>query len=558
MRILVVNFEFAHEPVHRSRPDAGHYRSDSRHATATIGPAAGVSSVTGTVSFTATPSGSSTPVTLCSQVSVENNSDNWQAACTFTEDTAGAYTIAAAYSGDSSNQASNNNLAPLTVVRATSTGLSTVSGDSNALAINSNMLAQPGLVCNAVLNTDSSVSLLEDGAILSGQGCPAFSGLSSGISSGAVYVDFANSNIYLTMISGGAVYAAYESIDQTTGACAQGPLLKLTTNALSNLEMNVDSVQGSVYILNSFGAFSDTLYILPIAPWSASALPTPAALSLDYSAQYGPIVIDPSNHQVYVNDLGDSAAGTAGTYTTAGFFVYAPNQSATPANNLQHVVGYNSGVTTTVLNVGTLLENGAGKLVLVNENPNASSTVLGVPIVVLDTTLFSFFTGTTKPSANNNDVDITPGAGLSTISATSQYTAIGGADINAASNVAYVFGFNSNSLTTPGMLLEYNLSPGAATPETVLSSSTAMPSLYGSLAPWNRLNYNPESTELVLSVGSQFGSGALGLTSPLCAGTPLSLTQLFGTSVCSPTPLRLPVARQFGFRLHLCDPAGPR
>ena len=125
-------------------------------ATATIGPAAGVSSVTGTVSFTATPSGSSTPVTLCSQVSVENNSDNWQAACTFTEDTAGAYTIAAAYSGDSSNQASNNT-APLTVVQATSTGLGTVSGDSNALAINSNN--SPGLVYNAVLNTDSSVSL---------------------------------------------------------------------------------------------------------------------------------------------------------------------------------------------------------------------------------------------------------------------------------------------------------------------------------------------------------------------------------------------------------------
>ena len=440
------------------------------------------------------------------------------------------------------------------ILRAQAT-LGTTTGDSNAFTINSNNT--PGLAYNAVLNSDSSVSLLEDGVMLSGQGCPAYmvSGSSLSVSSGAVYVDLANSNIYLAMISGGAVYAAYESIDQQ-GNCTQGPMLELTTNALSNLEMNVDPVQGSVYILNSFGAFPDTLYILPTAPWSASPLPTPATLSLDYSAQYGPIVIDPSNHMVYVNDLGDSTAGTVGTYSTAGFFVYDPNQSATPADNLQHVVGYNSGATTTVLNVETLLDNGAGKLVLINENPSASSSiVLGVPITVLDTTQFSFFTGTTKPSANNNNVDITPGAGLSTISATSQYTAIGGADINAASNVAYVLGFNSNSLTTPGMLLEYNLAPGAASPETVLSSSTAMPALYGSLAPWNRLNFNPESTELVLSVGSQFGAGALGLTSPLCAGTPLSLTQLFGSSV-APTPFGYPVVNSVSGYIYAIQP-GP-
>ncbi len=392
--------------------------------------------------------------------------------------------------------------------------------------------------------------------MLSGQGCPAYmvSGSSLSVSSGAVYVDLANSNIYLAMISGGAVYAAYESIDQQ-GNCTQGPMLELTTNALSNLEMNVDPVQGSVYILNSFGAFPDTLYILPTAPWSASPLPTPATLSLDYSAQYGPIVIDPSNHMVYVNDLGDSAYGAAGTYSTSGFFVYDPNQSTTPANNLQHVVGYNSGATTTVLNVETLLDNGAGKLVLINENPSASTVNLAVPITILDTTQFSFFTGTTKPSMNNNDVDITPGAGLSTISAASPYTAIGGADINAANSIAYVFGFNSNSLTTPGMLLEYNLSSSEGSPETVLSNSAAMPSLYSSLAPWSELNYDPESTELVLSVGSQYGSGALGLTSQLCAGTPISLTQLFGSS-SAPTPLDYPVVNSVSGYIYAIQP-GP-
>ena len=335
------------------------------------------------------------------------------------------------------------------ILRAQAT-LGTTTGDSNAFTINSNNT--PGLAYNAVLNSDSSVSLLEDGVMLSGQGCPAYmvSGSSLSVSSGAVYVDLANSNIYLAMISGGAVYAAYESIDQQ-GNCTQGPMLELTTNALSNLEMNVDPVQGSVYILNSFGAFPDTLYILPTAPWSASPLPTPATLSLDYSAQYGPIVIDPSNHMVYVNDLGDSAYGTVGTYSTSGFFVYDPNQSATPANNLQHVVGYNSGATTTVLNVETLLDNGAGKLVLINENPSAaSSTVLGVPIVVLDTTQFSFFTNTSNPYTYNSDVDITPGAtGLSTISANAPYSAISGADIDAVNQVVYAFAFNiPNSLTT--------------------------------------------------------------------------------------------------------------
>jgi hypothetical protein len=401
------------------------------------------------------------------------------------------------------------------ILRAQAT-LGTTTGDASALAINSNN--SPGLAYNAVLNSDSSVSLLQDGVILSGQGCPAFSSLSSGISSGAVYVDFANSNIYLTMIAGGAVFAAYESIDQQ-GNCTQGPLLTLTTNSLSNLEMNVDPVQGSVYILNSFGAFPDTLYILPIAPWSASPLPTPAQFDLDYSAQYGPIVIDPSNHLVYVNDLGDSAYGAAGTYSTSGFFVYDPN----PTPTLQHVTSYMSSSGTTPFNVGTLLTNGAGKLVLINENPHASTANLSVPITVIDTTQAGF-------SFSN------PAAALSTISAFSPYTAIGGADIDPANNVVYIYGFNSNSPTTPGMLLEYKLAPGAATPETVLSGSAAMPSLYSSLAPWNQLNFNPESTELVLSVGSQYGSGALGLTSQLCAGAPVSLTQLFGSSL-APTPL---------------------
>ena len=124
--------------------------------------------------------------------------------------------------------------------------LGTTTGDTNALAINSNNSS--GLAYNAVLNSDSSVSLLQDGAILGTVVCAPYTvlGASITVSTGAIFVDSANSRIYLAMIAGGAVYAAYESFNQTAGTCTPGPLLQLTTNAQSNLEMNVDPVQGNV------------------------------------------------------------------------------------------------------------------------------------------------------------------------------------------------------------------------------------------------------------------------------------------------------------------------
>src|SRR5208282_4668219 len=223
-------------------------------ATATITPSGGISSVTGSVSFTATPAGSSTPVSLCPQASVANNAGSWQAVCNFVEDYAGSYTIAAAYSGDALNQASNNT-APLNVVQGTIPILFTTSDPSSAIAINANN--SPGLAYNAVLNSDSSVSLLLEGAILPGQGCPAFSGL-TGVTSGAVFVDFANSNIYLAMLTGGGLYAAYESINQTTGVCTQGPLLPLTNASYGSLQMDVDptafsSQLGNMYVMMAYG-----------------------------------------------------------------------------------------------------------------------------------------------------------------------------------------------------------------------------------------------------------------------------------------------------------------
>ncbi len=501
-------------------------------ATATIMPIA--TPVTGTVNFTA--SFNNTLTTLCAQAPVASVSASWQATCTFTEDIPGTYTITAVYSGDALN-GGNTSSAVLTVNQGLIPVLTNVANSRNALAINANN--SPGLQFNAVLNNDSSVSLLVNGSILAGQGCPAFAGLSSGLAAGAVYVDFANSIIYLAMFSyNSGLYAAYESINQA-GACTQGPLLQLSATGLGSpaVELNVDTAQGNMYVLSANGGgLPDPLYLLPTAPWSATSLPVPVQLTLDYSAQYGPIEIDPSNHMVYINDLGGSAYGQAGTYATAGFFVYSPTQSATPANNLQHVVGYISGGATTPFNVATLLTNGAGKVVLANENPSASTTSLAVPLTILDTTQFSFFSNTQTVSSGG--VNITPGAGLSTIPAVTQYSALGGADIDAPNSVVYAYGFNDSNSSQPGILLDYNLLNPPASAETVLSNNIPAPVNYNSTLAWSQLNYDPVSTEMVLSVPS-LSSGTLGMTSPLCDGSP-TLTQLVGNSA-SPSPINPPV-----------------
>ena len=518
----------------------------SEMATATITSAA--SSVTGTVNFAA--SSGNTVTTLCAQSVVTNVSGAWVATCTFTESAAGTYTITATYSGDTANQGSTSTAA-LTVNPSNAPTLQTVAGSTTALAINSNNT--PGLAFNAVLNSDSSVSILLSGTLISGQGCPAYSTLSAngGLSNGAIYVDSANNLVYLAMYNSSAgLYATYESIS-STGTCTQGPLLQLgaVSSTPPMMELNADTVQGNVYLAVAYGgAFPDALYITPIAPWSTSALPVPVQLPLDYSAQYGQLEVDASNHQVYLNDLGSSAFGPAGTYATSGFFVYDPNQSTTPANNLQHVVGYVSGTTTTPFNVATLLDNGAGKLVLANANPNASSAPLATPITILDTTQFSFFTNT-QPGTLLGTVNITPGAGLSTLSAASTYNAISAADIDAVHNTIYAYAFNTTS--QPGELLSYNVTAGAASPETVLNSSVPLPSTYGSPVSWSQLNYDPESTEVALGVG-QSGSGALGVTSPLCAGSPV-LTQLVGNQGL-PTPIDLPVVNDVSGYIYDIQP----
>jgi uncharacterized repeat protein (TIGR03803 family) len=502
-------------------------------ATATIVPEYAIPSMGGSATFTATPSGSSKATTLCAQVSVTNNAGSWQAACAFTENTAGMYTIAAAYSGDTSDEGSNGSVS-LTVNQGTSPPEpGTVAGLTMPLAISAN---NSGTDLNAVLNSDSSVSLVQNGTLVSGVSCPAFAGLSgSTVSAGAVFLDGANARIYVSMIATAngtsSLYAAWETFNVQEGSCTPGPLLQIATQALSNLEMNVDVSQGDIYILNSFGALPDSLYVLPAATWSASSLPTPVQLTLDYSVQYGPIVVDPQYHRIYIDDLGAGSI-PQGINTTAGFFVYDPNQSGTPANNLLWVAGYSvAGVTTPFNEVALFMEGTTGKLILVNQNPS-SAPALTDPVTILDTTQFNFFTS--SQPATGSAVNISPpAAAVSNIQSQNAYNAIGGADIDPANPLVYGTAYNANlpiDQSQTGWLLEWNLN---SLTETALSTSMPLAQIPGPAQPWSQLNYDSESTQIVLSV-SRNEASALALTSPLCAGSP-SLTQILGSSQSSET-----------------------
>ncbi len=479
------------------------------------------------------------------------------ASYTVSEPSVGTHTYSAQYLGDSNFLASALTAATSTVTVTTASSgtppaLSTVAGVSAPLAINAN---SSGTGLNAVLNSDSSVSLVQNGALVSGVSCSAFSSLSGGsLSSGAIYLDGANSRVYLAAIESvsgtTSLYAAYDTFNVSAGTCTQGPLVQLSTNANSGVEMNADIAQGNVYILNYSGAFPDSLYVLP-APWSASLTP-PAPFTMDYSVEYGPIVIDPSTHQVFINDLGGSANGAVpGTFATSGFFVYDPNYSGS-APNPEHVAGYmtTSGGAITPFNVGTLLDNGNGTLVLINENPSASSATYSAstpPVSVLNTTTsgFSFFTNTQQATVST--FDITAGNALTTIAPATQYYAVGPADINTAASQVYAFVFNQSTFSGPEELIAYNY---AAPQETVLSSSVAMPSQVPDL--WQQLNYDPESTEIVLSA-SEYNSGDLGVTTPLCAGNP-SLTILLGSGDTT-TPLDFPVVNQDSGYIYAIQPA---
>ncbi|HTW80437.1 MAG TPA: hypothetical protein VME23_12895, partial [Terracidiphilus sp.] len=208
-------------------------------------------------------------------------------------------------------------------------------GNGDTLAINSN---QSGAIYNAALNSDSSVSILENGQVL-GNGCAALDQFSStGIDTGAVFVDGTNNNVYLAIVSGGSLYVTYETVDPVAGNCTPGPAVVQITSvfgapANAEVEINGDLATGNIYVLLGYnGGLEDDFTIVPVAPWG-SAMPATTSLYLDYSGRYGPLVLDSSNHFLYIDDLTPSSSGS-------GFWVYDPANSATPANNLVHVVGY--------------------------------------------------------------------------------------------------------------------------------------------------------------------------------------------------------------------------
>jgi hypothetical protein len=431
--------------------------------------------------------------------------------------------------------------------RAQTPTLGNVSSTSTALAVNANN--ESGQTVNALLNNDSSVVLVQNGA-LTGQSCQGFftTGL---VNFGAAFYDSSTSTIYVAMIYNSTLYAGYETLTSTPGTCTQEPLLALTSDPNENLEMNADLAAGSMYIVNSSGALQDMLYVLPTAPWVFT--PTPVTQTLDYSAGYGPIVIDPSSHFAYINDLGDNTAEAPGTQKTDGFFVYNPP----PANQIEWVTGYfpagdcttNTNTEPTAFYISTLLNNGNGELVLINANPTASTSgsYLTTPITALNTTYSGFNIFTSTCALSGDKVDLTPAGALTTISATAQYSTISAADLDAAASLVYAFAFDEESETNPtpttGLLLEYNLAPSSGQPqEVLLSSSMPMPQLDNEAGiPWGQLNYNPVTSQAVLSANN-IESGALGVTSSLCpsSSTTPTLTTLYGSSSAY-LPLDFPV-----------------
>ena len=397
-------------------------------------------------------------------------------------------------------------------------------GNGNTLAINSN---QSGAIYNAALNFDSSVSILENGQVL-GNGCAALDQFSStGIDTGAVFVDGANNNVYLAIVSGGSLYVIYETVDPVAGNCTPGPAVVQITSvfgapANAEVEINGDLATGNIYVLLGYnGGLEDDFTIVPVAPWG-SAMPATTSLPLDYSGRYGPLVLDSSNDFLYIDDLTPSSSGS-------GFWVYDPANSATPANNLVHVVGYMSGSATVPFSAPWLFTNNAGLVALVNQNPTSGNVT--VPVTVLNTAQFSFFGGTQAVATGG--VDINPGSGgLVNLTAASQYALVGAAAVDTTDNAVDLYGYQSTA-GYPGLLLAYNLT-GGTTPETVLDNSVPGISGYsGSTGPWSELDYDPYFNGLVFN-GSVASSGFVEITSPICQGLPVSLTWLqdpgaFGT-----------------------------
>ncbi len=508
-------------------------------ATAMITPAIG--SATGTVIFTDVPQGSSSPATtLCSSVSVASN----QASCAFGLGTAGTYTITATYSGDAFNAPSSGT----TTLVVTSSGavITPVSipytSGLTPVALTTN---NTGSASTYVLNSDTSVSVLQNGGLVTG-GCPALSAFSGGtVTGGTIYFDPSSSRLYLAFSAsssvgqGVGISVTYETINPG-GTCTPGAATQVTSFGSGNIELAVDPGQGNVYLLVATqGGTPDNLYV-----YSTSSLSLLSQNTLDYSASYGPLVLDSSTHRLYINDFGSVLNAPAGLNASPGFFVYDPNQTGL---QLQHVVGYlppasASATGQVLLSAEALLVDGKGNLIVVNQNPiptNGTATnplpKLSTPLTILNTNQFSFFANTLSATGFfccSGAVDIEPGAAMSTISAVTSYTAMSAADIDATKGIVYGFTYNATAPSpfqiTPtagsGALFSYNLSTSA---ETGLAKGAVFAATEFGTTPWSRMTFDTPSQSLVL-YASASGGTALAVSAPACPGATVPIEQVLG------------------------------
>lgn len=402
--------------------------------------------------------------------------------------------------------------------------------------------SETGSASTYVLNADSSVSILQSSQLVSGAGCGPLLGAGIVVSNAAVTFDASSGRLWAVMEADSTTgagrgtlvtYATFAS----NGACTIVPAVQLPSFTFAPLEIAVDSSQGNLYVVQeNQGGSLDVLYVLNIAAFSTYNTTTNLVpqVNLDYSAVYGPIVLDSSTHRVYIDDFGDATNFPPGLNPSPGFFVYDPNNSATPSNNIQHVFGYAPTPTTTVNFSAQALLVRSGDLILVNQNTSisrgAGATFQTAPFTILHTTAagFSFFANTLPgPAGPSPSVYIQPGtSGITLVNPASgaailDFSATGGADIDATQGIIYRYAYDvtsANSFTaslvqSSGALISYNLNTQKDTQLTTVGLPYANVYPSPNVAEWGQLRFNPVGDSVVLSSPGAVGvSNSLGCT----------------------------------------------
>ncbi len=398
-----------------------------------------------------------------------------------------------------------------------------------------------GAVITYSLNQDGSVSALQFGSIVASGGCPAF--LTGAVSNAALYFDSSTKRLYIAASTENSVgqglgtIATYETVNGN-GTCTVGPSVTLSPTSTFSLEINVDTSLGNVYVVaENLGGNLDELYPLALASFPAYAAGSTAIpeATLDYSVTYGPIVLDSSSHRVYINDFGMNASNPAGLNVTEGFFVYDPTHSTTAANNIEHVLGFvNSSNASVYFSAQTLLVDGTGRLILVNQNTSGQSGALGFltnPFTILDPSKFNFFTDSEAHSGFPSGVLLTPAAGITLVSSANgatlvNYSAYSSADIDTVHGIVYVFAYldsGSALQQSSGALLTYTLATNKENLVVQNLNFAALPHS-SNVAPWDRMIFNPAGSNLVLAAQG----GALGVSSQLFNCGTVTISQVIG------------------------------